>query len=66
MGLAELPSGAEFDDFADLCRGIAEEADDATSWKDVLELILVVCNHPVRVFLCRACDLVTTGDVEDD
>ena len=65
MALAELPSGSEFDDFADIIRGLAEEADSAVTWQDVLELIVAVCNHPVRVFLCRACDLVTM-ETEDD
>ena len=66
MGLAQLPSGSEFDEFAEIVRDLAEEADNAVTWQDVLELIEAICQHPVRVFLCRACDLVTMEPGEDD
>lgn len=58
MDPGPLPSSSEFADFADVVNDLADTDLDELSLEELLEVLMELCNHPVRKFACRICDLV--------
>ncbi len=60
-----LPSGAELADYADVVNDLAEVDLESLDWEELLDVLIEICNHPVRIFACRVCDLVARGSDDD-
>jgi len=58
MDPGQLPSSAEFADYADILMDLSDVDLEGFSLEDVLEALVELCNHPVRKFACRICDMV--------
>ncbi len=65
MAQVPLPSAAELADFAEVCLNLAEEPLEEFEWDELLEALRAFCEHPVRVFACRVCDLVVARDAQN-
>lgn len=62
----ESPSSGEFTELADELLNVADEIETDLSLEELVELLSVVCNHPVTVFMRRVCDLVPVPDGGED
>lgn len=61
MAQAQLPSSADFAEAAELLLELAEIDLEELGAEELFEVLVAICEHPARVFLCRICDLVTVS-----